>query len=73
MTASTVPDDERSPPEGFWLEPPARVGRQYIVRTWRALRRLASVVIELVLIALFMAGFVVAALLALNLAGVLRW
>lgn len=73
MTASTVPDDELSPPEGLWLDPRARLKRRYFVRTWLALRRLAGVAVELVLIAFFLAGFLVAAVLALNLAGVLRW
>lgn len=74
LTASTVPADELSSPEGFWLlDPRARARRQYFVKSRRALRRLVSVAIELALIALLMAGFIMAALFALNLAGMLTW
>lgn len=48
--------------------------RHYLVRSpRRVLRRLVTAAIELALIAIFMAGFTMAALFALDLTGMLSW
>jgi len=48
--------------------------RRYLMRSSsRALRRLMTGMIEIALIVILMAGFVIAALFALDLANMLRW
>src|SRR5689334_4589453 len=74
-TSTRFPDDELGSPGRLW-RPDPRVGRmrRYLMRSSRrALRRLMTGVIELALIAILMAGFVIAALFALDLTGMVRW
>ena len=48
--------------------------RRYLLRSpRRALRRLITAAIELALIAILIAGFIMAALFGLDLTGMLRW
>ena len=74
-TSTRFPDDELGSPGRLW-RPDPRVGRmrRYLMRSSRrALRRLMTGMIELALIVVLMAGFVIAALFALDLANMLRW
>ena len=76
MTASTqFPHDELGSPIRS-LAPGARPrGRMgYLIRSsLRMLDRLKAAAIEFVLIAILVAGFIVAALLALDLSDLLKW
>ncbi len=76
MTASTqFPNHELSSPIRS-LAPDARpLGKiGYLIRSSRrVLDRLKAAAIEFVLIAILVAGFIVAALLALDLSDVLKW
>ena len=76
MTASTqLPNHELSSPIRS-LAPGARPRGKigYLIRSsLRVLDRLTAAAIEFVLIAILVAGFIVAALLALDLSDVLKW
>ena len=74
-TSTRFPDDELGSPGRLWRpDPRATRMRRYLVRSSRrALWRLMMVVIELASIAILIAGFIVAALFALDLTDTLRW
>src|SRR6185437_4366569 len=74
-TSTRFPDDELGSPGRLW-RPDPRAGRMrhYLMRSSRrALRRVMVAVIELVLIAILFAGFIVAGFFALDLTGMVGW